>query len=381
MSVALAPVRPQAQAVTAFTREDRDIIKNSICPGASDAEVAYFLSVASALNLNPITREVHLLITESTYKGKVTRKVNVHAGIDGLRKRAMSSGKIRGIVGPHWADASGTFREVMPVQDDLVAARVKVYLDGWDFPLEVVAHWEEFGAHNARYYYDDKTGESKPTNNWAKMPRHMLGKVALSHALRSACPDLLAGVYSTDEIGAEESGGFTVTVNDETGAKKTKTVPRPGNAPHLPAAAAEVHEGEVVEQPAPPRDPGDLADEEAEAEARAENMEMIKPLLPQVFPGDGMDGVNWELVLAYCANLDGAGKLGRKYPMFKEWSLEQLQAFHVALADEWARKQLEPAPAPAEPEPVATEAMSREEYEDRQAAVGLGDPEEVETSF
>lgn len=390
MSTSLTVARPASAAIVrpgsalaAFTPEDREIINNAICPDASPAELNYFLSVAGALGMNPLTREIHLLITESTYKGKTTRKVNVHAGIDGLRKRAMGSGRIRGIQGPEWADSAGKWHDVLPVQAELTAARVRVHLDGWDFPIQVVVHWDEYGTMNAKYYDD-----GNPKNNWAKMPRHMLGKVALSHALRSACPDLLAGVYSTDEIGAEEIGGFSVAVTDETGAKKTRTVPRPGNAPALAPApkpeqeTAEAVEGEVVE-------PEPAADEAAREALFLE----IKTLLPLLFPGTELpDKIDWPLVMAYCANFDNAGKLGRKYPMFKEWHTPQLEAIIAALSDEWARRQMEPAPAEVDtlpegsldlsPTPEAARAtVEREAYEEQQAAAGLGDPEIPEASF
>lgn len=379
----LSAPRP-GTVLASFTPEDREIVRAQKCADASDAELNYFLSVTGAMGLNPLTNDAHLLITETkSRQGQViSRKVNVHIGIDGFRKRAMSSRTIHAIEQHYFSVSANDWVQVVPNQADLLAARVKVHLHGWTLPIEVVVHWEEFGLPNARYYDD-----GNPKNNWAKMPRWMLQKVALSNALRSACPDLLGGVYTTDELGAEEIGGFSVSVTDETGKKQTRTVPRPGNAPATTAPAtvstpAAPTEGEIVE--------GEVSEADPDADAKAAKIESIKALFPQVFPGDSSEGVNWELVMAYCANLDGAGKLGRKYPMLKEWSLSELTVLETAMADEWAKRQLEPEPEPtvdqAEPEQqteTTPPAQSRELYEEQQAAAadGLGDPEVPEASF
>lgn len=382
--LALSTVRP-GTLLAQFTPEDREIVRAAKAPDASDAELNWFLSVVSGLGFNPLTNDAHLLITETKNRsGQITaRKVNIHIGIDGFRKRAMASGRIRGIVGPEYCDASGNWSEVLPDLTSLIAARVRVYLGEWDFPITVVAHWDEFGRINARYYDD-----GNPKNNWAKMPRWMLGKVALANALRSAVPDLLGGVYTTDELNAEEHGGYTIEVTDQTGAKKSRSVPRPGNAPPPPrpteAPAAEVTTQQATVVEAEITEPDDTAERTARIAA-------IKPLFAQVFPGDGKEGVNWELALAYCANLDGAGKLGRVYPMLHEWTFEELATLESALADEWARKALEPKPEPepeteeptnpVEPTEVPAAEVAREELEEKQAAAALGNPEVPEAAF
>lgn len=109
-----------------------------------------------------------------------------------------------------------------------------------------------------------------------------------------------------------------------------------------------------------------------------------------VFPAPNTppDNIDWPGVMDYCRAFDGAGKLGRKYPMFRDaWSTEQLERFVKAISDEWARRQLEPQPESAEDQveeeaaPAATATPTRESYEEQQAAAALGGTDAPEPSF
>ena len=96
--------RPQAQAeLIAF-------VKDNVMPGASDAELASFLSVAKATGLDPMRRQVFAV---SRWDDKLKReRWTTQASIDGFRAVAEATGRYEGQLGPFWCGEDGQWLDV-----------------------------------------------------------------------------------------------------------------------------------------------------------------------------------------------------------------------------------------------------------------------------
>ena len=167
----------EALALTlGFTREEIDVIRNTVAKGATDMQLALFLQVCKARALNPFTRQVHW------------SPVGVITGIDGLR--AIAARTRRYMPGQtRYTETNGA----------LVAAHVTVKILGPDkawHQLEETAYLQEYKG---------------TTPIWLKMPHVMLAKVAESRALRRGFPEDLSGLYEV----AEMEGAATVEAKGE----------------------------------------------------------------------------------------------------------------------------------------------------------------------
>lgn len=187
-----------------LSREQTDLLKRTVCQGATDDEFALFVTVCSRSGLDPFARQIHAV---KRWDAKAKREVmSIQTGIDGYRLVAQRSGQYGG-------------------QDDAVfdedeggpyprKATVTVYkmIDGTRCPVTKSARWEEFVQTYKR------SGETKIGPSWEKMPRLMLAKCAEALALRAAFPQEMSGIYTTEElgdtIGAPDEGPSEFEVED-----------------------------------------------------------------------------------------------------------------------------------------------------------------------
>lgn len=144
-----------------ITKED---IKNYFCPLATEKEVFMALGVINSLNLNPHTREVHLV------KYSANEKLNIVVGYEVYLKRADRTGKLDG-----WECG---------ITDDGENAWVKIYRKDWKTP----------------FYWEVKLSEfNKQQATWKQIPTFMGKKVAIAQGFRLAFPDELGGMPYTQE--------------------------------------------------------------------------------------------------------------------------------------------------------------------------------------
>lgn len=188
---------PQGGAMVsaAWDAEQTRVIKDLICPGASDSELALFAQVCKSTGLNPFARQIYGIMrnTRVNINGKweTQKRLSIQTSIDGFRLAAQRSGEYGGQVGPQWCGDDGAWRDVWLSDKFPSAARVGVLRKGWTQPTYAVATWQE-------YVQTDRDG--KPTGQWPTMPSLMLAKCAEALALRKCFPAELSGLYSREEM-------------------------------------------------------------------------------------------------------------------------------------------------------------------------------------
>lgn len=171
-----------------------DLIKRTICQGASDDELQLFLTQCQRTGLDPFAKQIHAV---KRWSAKDQREVmSIQVGIDGFGLIAERTGECDGEEGPYWCGTDGTWHDVWLEETPPVAAKSIVYRKGRERPYIAVAHWNEYKQE----FWDKKAGQWKLTPFWARMPAGMLAKCARALALRKAFPNELSGLYAPEEI-------------------------------------------------------------------------------------------------------------------------------------------------------------------------------------
>lgn len=198
MSTELA-IRPDQ---TSFDDKQMAALRSLGVQNAPAADVALFFHQAARTGLDPFTRQIYLI----PRGGKWT----IQTAIDGFRLIRDRKGTYRGHT-EEWCGPDGKWTDVWLKKDHPAAARVLVYVDGYQRPVPGIALWEEY-AQIGR--------DGKPQSLWASKPALMLAKCAEALALRKAYPQDLSGLYTTDEIPAaeqDEDGVYVTTTMRQTG--------------------------------------------------------------------------------------------------------------------------------------------------------------------
>lgn len=200
--VPVADVTPTE--LDAYSPEQLRLIKTQVMSQprnreVSDDELAYFLAVARATGLDPLTsRDIYAIFR---FNGQSRREeMKIQVGIDALRKRAQRTGQFAGRQGPWWCGPDGEWKEVWAEGTAPTAAKVTVTkaIGGLLVDTPAVVHWAE-------YVQRDKAG--KAAGMWKTMPRNQLAKCAEAQALRAAFPDELGALVIDSEMDQADSAG------------------------------------------------------------------------------------------------------------------------------------------------------------------------------
>lgn len=194
MSNALA-VRESGALALAMTEDQVDLLKRTICKGASNDELGLFLQYVKRTGLDPFSKQIYAI---KRWNNRDQREVmSIQVGIDGFRVIASRSGDYAGQVGPFWCGEDGEWKDVWLKKEHPRACKVGVMRTSFKEPLWAVANWDA---------YVQKTKSGGLSGLWAQMPANMLAKCAESLALRKAFPNDLSGLYTNDEMGQAGRG-------------------------------------------------------------------------------------------------------------------------------------------------------------------------------
>ena len=212
MQTLVVTAENRIQQIDQFNQAKIDLIKRTICDGATDDELQLFIEQCRRTGLDPVLRQIYFI------KNKKTGKVQIQTSIDGFRLVAERSGNYEGQTAPQWCGEDGVWRDVWLSKTPPSACKVGIYKRGFREPLFAVALFDEYAQ---RHKYDDSFGKHKAgdlSGMWATMPSLMLSKVCESLAIRKAFPNDLSGLYTREEMAQSE------TESSESAPKKEKEV-------------------------------------------------------------------------------------------------------------------------------------------------------------
>jgi len=230
--------QPQAlapQKVMTFDREQVELLKSTICKGATDNELRLFLEVCKAKNMDPFSKQIYAI---KRWDPEAQREVmTFQVGIDGFRAKADSTGLYEGQADPEWCGPDGVWKDVWLSSDPPRAARVKIFRAGFKQPMTGIASYSE-------YVQTKKDGT--PNSVWKKSPANQLAKCAEALAFRKAFPEQLGGLYSEDEMAQAD--------NPDRDSRGTGTVApemrqQPKEEPRKTAPPPTTGQGSAVQQP------------------------------------------------------------------------------------------------------------------------------------
>lgn len=171
------------QADAAYTDEQRKLITDVLCKGATDQEVAFFMQVAQRCRLDPFKRQIHAIKRwDSTLKREA---MTFQVGIDGLRAIADRTGA--------YAGNDDAVFEIDSRNGAPIKATCTVY--------KLVGGQRVAFTGSAIYSECVQTKkDGEPNSMWAKRPFGQLAKCAEAMALRKAFPEDTGGLYTPEEI-------------------------------------------------------------------------------------------------------------------------------------------------------------------------------------
>ncbi|UQN06322.1 phage recombination protein Bet [Deinococcus sp. QL22] len=226
-----------------FTREQIDLIKNTVAVGCTDLELQLFLEVCRSTGLNPMLKQAYAI------KRKVGReeKMVIQTGIDGYRLIASRTGIHLGTTDPEFGpkNADG--------YPDWARVIVRRLVHGHIAEFPATARWSEYVQTKNEWKNGQSTGNKTVSDMWARMPHTMLGKCAESLALRKAFPAELSGVFTNEEMAQADNVHPVPAAVQEAKpvVQETKPAPAPQSAPDPKEAALQawaIKIGEMAER-------------------------------------------------------------------------------------------------------------------------------------
>lgn len=163
-----------------FSTEKIQLLKDTVCKGASDAELQLFLHVCVRTGLDPFMKQIYSIPRKNKKPdGSYETVRTIQTSIDGLRLIAERTCKYAPGKEPVYVyDSNGRLFSATSFVKKMTA-------DGTWHDVSSTAFNAEFNPGNSF---------------WNKMPHLMLAKVAEASALKKAFPAEMSGVYSDDEM-------------------------------------------------------------------------------------------------------------------------------------------------------------------------------------
>ena len=175
-------------AFTGYKQEEIELIKNTVAKNTTDVELAYFLSVAKSVDLNPLVKEIWC------YKDG-SKNLITFAGRDGFRSIAQRN---KNILSVNSSEVCANDSFEMGVNED-GETRVKHSFKQNNRGLIVGAYAiVKLKNKNNVIEYADLHTYNKGQFTWKTHTAEMIKKVAEVHALKKVCN--IRGIYAEEEF-------------------------------------------------------------------------------------------------------------------------------------------------------------------------------------
>lgn len=160
-------------STTVLDQEKVDLIKRTICKGASNDELELFVQQCNRTGLDPFARQIYSIERKTkNQQGQWETIRQTQVSVDGLRLVAERTGKYCGQLGPYWCGPDGQWKEVWLDAKAPSACKVGVLRTDFKEPLWAVALYKAY----VQLVRDKTSGDYVPNSMWQKMPELMLAK-------------------------------------------------------------------------------------------------------------------------------------------------------------------------------------------------------------
>lgn len=187
-----------------FTVDEKKILRETLCPGATDVQLDFFGKICASKRLNPFSNQICMVLRKAKNPdGSYSMKPTIQTTVDGFRAIAARNPlrKFGTVSLPEFGPPIDV--KIMVWENGKQVAKttkapswakvgIKFKLDGEWLNQEAIVRWEErYSGNNPQY---------------EKMPFGMLAKCAESLAFRMAYPEDMSGLYEESEV---------ITIEDE----------------------------------------------------------------------------------------------------------------------------------------------------------------------
>lgn len=187
-----------------WSKEQIQLIKNTVAKDATDDELAMFLSIASSTGLNPFLKEVWCI--------KMGSRAVITTSRDGYLKIANNNEHYKGMDSDvvysndkFMKTKNGVEHSYTANRGQIVGAYACVYRDDRDYPAYFFAPFSNY----------------KKGGTWNEYPHAMIQKVAESMALKRAFS--ISGLVTEEEIGSEQDRKIQQVQTQENKQKAAET--------------------------------------------------------------------------------------------------------------------------------------------------------------
>lgn len=210
-----------------FDNGKLELLKRTICRGATDDEFELFVHACKRTGLDPFMRQIHAVKRSQYIDGGYKDVMTIQTGIDGYRLIAERTDR-------YMPGREPTF--------EYDADKYLIKATAYVMKLDKLGKWHEIGASAHFTEYAGYKRDGGLTNMWKDKPHIMLGKCAEALALRRCFPAELSGIYTREEMEQADNHAEPATNAKSTSKQEQKSAAETATVVTSAATAEQVLE-------------------------------------------------------------------------------------------------------------------------------------------